>query len=90
MGVKAEAALEKLTTEVSETRTVIASAVTYIKGVPGVVQAAVDEALATAGLNDLTPEQEAAFAGIATSLDEGQQEVIAALTENTPTKPPQP
>lgn len=75
---KIEAVLVSLTKEVSENATVIDSAVAYIQGVPGLIQAAVDAA-------DLTPAQEAVFADLNTQLDAKEQALIAAMTANTPT-----
>lgn len=80
---KIDAVLAKLTTEVAETRGAIASAVTYIKGVPALIQAVRDEL-------DLSPDQEATFDAFVASMDAGQQEVIDALSTNPTPAPPTP
>lgn len=78
---KIDTLFTKLTTEVTEARGAMASAVVYIKGVPTLLQALRDEL-------DLTPEQEATFDAALVTLDEGEQEVIAALSANAPAPAP--
>lgn len=71
--------LERLTTEVAETRGVVASAIALIKG----FKQALDEAIAA---ND-----PAALTALSDSLDAGQQELAQAIAENPlPGEPPPP
>jgi len=77
---KIEKVIADLTKEVTENATVIDSAVAYIQGVPGLIQAAVDAA-------NLTPAQEAVFADLNAQLDAKEQALIAALSANTPPTP---
>jgi hypothetical protein len=79
--------IAKLTREVAETRTLIGSAVAFIQGVPGLIRAAVEEALAAN--QNLTPEDLVAVSDAADQLDAGQAELTAALTSGTE-EPPAP
>jgi len=74
-----------LTAKVEAGETVQDSAVTYIKGVPAMVQAAVDKYIADHP--GLTAEQEAALGAISTKISDQTAETLAALTANTPEDP---
>ena len=73
--------VERLLREVSETKGQNASILKFIKGVPMLIRNAVDEALAANP--SLTPEDLAAFTAAADDLDNGQQEISAAIEENS-------
>lgn len=75
--------IDALTADVAAQTTVVASAVTFIKGVPALVAAAVAAANA-AGPAPLTPAQLAAFTSLQTSLTGETSDLTAALTTNTP------
>lgn len=79
-------ALDRLKKEVREERTVLDSAIAYIKGVPDVVRKAVEDALAANP--GLSAEDLGAITDAADELDKGQQDVIAALPANTPEETP--
>lgn len=68
--------LDKLTTEVSETATVIDSAIVLIKG----IKAKLDAAIASG--------DPAALTALSNSLDSKQTELATAISENTPAEPP--
>lgn len=81
-----EEALAALTAEVAAVETVEGSAVAFINSVPGLIQAAVDAAVAAGGsLNDA---QAASFQASLDSLTAKTAEVTAALTANTPNPNP--
>jgi hypothetical protein len=78
--------LDRLVQEVEETRGAIASAVVYIKGVPGLVRQAVDDALANNPGLDLGVLQT-----LADDLDASQAELVTAIqTGSEPQPAPEP
>lgn len=70
---KMSAALDKLTTEVAETKTVAQSAVTLIRGLAQQIRDAVDDP--------------AKLEALANELDAAQNELSTAISENTPAEP---
>ena len=76
-----DVALAELETEVTEEETVVDSAIAYIQGVPGLIQAAIDAAT-NAGA---TAQQLAKIVELKTKLDAKGAALQAALTANTPT-----
>ena len=78
---KLDDAITALVTEVTEEETVIDSAIAYITGVPWLIQAAIDAALAQGA----TAVQLGAIADLQTKLDAKGTALQAALTANTPT-----
>lgn len=68
------AELDRLTTEVAETKTAAQSAITLIAGLAQQIR-------------DLKTDP-AALAALADSLDADQAEIAAAITANTPSEPP--
>ena len=72
-----------LTADVEAQKTVVASAVTYIKGVPALIQAAIDNATSAGA----TPAQMQAFNDLKASMETETADLQAALTANTPTLP---
>lgn len=78
--------IDALKDEVDKVKTAIGSAVTFIKGVPALVQSAVDAALAGgATAADLAPVQQ-----MIDDLKSSEGDLIASLTNNTPTPPVTP
>lgn len=75
-GVSMSEALNKLTTEVTETKEVMASAVTLITGLADQIRELKDDP--------------AALEGLATSLDDGSKALAAAVAANTPAAPSEP
>lgn len=71
----------QLTAAVAAQQTVIASAVTVIQGIPGIVAAAVAKALADAGIDDTTAQ--AAVDAATAAETENTDALTAALTANT-------
>ena len=74
-------ALEHLRREVVETRGAMNSAIAFIKGVPGLIRAAVVEALDANP--DLTEEDLAAITEAANTLDSSQGDLVEALNANS-------
>jgi hypothetical protein len=72
--------IDALIAEVAADDTVFDSAVTFITGVPALIQAAVDKAIA----NGATPAQLAAVQGVVTDLRAKSQAIQDAITANTP------
>ena len=75
--------IEALTTEVGETKTVMASAVVLINGINDRIQAAVDAALAANPGADLS-----ALTGLTAELDTEGNKLAAAVAANTPAATP--
>lgn len=76
--------IDALKDEVSKVKTAIGSAVTYIKGVPALIQSAVDAATAGgASAADLAPVTQ-----LIADLKSSEADLVASLTANTPTPPP--
>lgn len=73
-------AINALVAEVEEQKTVVQSAVTFIQGVPALVQTAYDAGIAAGA----TPEQLAVLAETINGLNTAQTELTEALTANTP------
>lgn len=73
-------AIDALVTEVEEQKTVVKSAVTYIQGVPALVQAGYDAGIAAGA----TPAQLQVLKDTITGLNTAEAELTAALTANTP------
>lgn len=80
--------IAKLVQEVAETKGQNESILVFIRGVPAVIQAAVDKALADNP--GLTAEDFAAVTQASVDLNDGQQEIAAAIEANsgTGTVPP--
>jgi hypothetical protein len=78
--------IEALRVSVENATTVTDSAVAYITGVPALIQAAIDEAVAAGA----TPEQTAAFDDLKMRLDAEIGDLQAALVANTPEQPEPP
>ena len=76
--------IEALIAEVAADDTIFDSAVTFITGVPKLIQDAVDKAIA----NGATPAQLQAVTGLATDLRTKAQAIQDAITANTPTPTP--
>jgi|SRR6185295_3520382 len=74
-----DTALDELTTEVSEEETIMDSAVAYIVGVPALIQAAIDAALADGSANEA---QLARFVELKGKLDAKGEAIKAALATN--------
>jgi hypothetical protein len=72
--------ISDLTAAVSAQKTVSDSAETYIKGVPALIQAAIDAAQ-NAGA---TPAQLQAFSDLKASIEAETADLTAALSANTP------
>lgn len=73
-----------LTNTVNRQKTVLDGATAYIEGVPALIQAAIDTAVAAGA----TPEQLSAFTALLASVEAEVSELEVALTNNTPTPPP--
>jgi hypothetical protein len=75
----------RLIDEVAQTRGQVASIAAFVRGVPDLVRAAVQEALAAnPGLN---PEDLAAITSAADELDAAQSEILAAMESTRPASP---
>lgn len=75
-------AVTALTAEVAENQDKLESAVTFIKGTPDLVAAAVRQALAD---NDVSEEAAAASIEAArASMSDGVDALVSAVSENTP------
>jgi hypothetical protein len=74
-----DVALDELVTEVSEEETIVDSAIAFIQGVPGLIQVAVDAALAAGA----TPAQLAKISELKTKLDAKGAALTAALQPPT-------
>jgi chromosome segregation ATPase len=74
-------AVQRLVQEVAETRGQVNSMVTFVRGVPDLVRAAVQEALAANPA--LSPEDLAAITQAADDLDAAQGEIVSALNANS-------
>lgn len=77
--------IARLTQDVADTRGAIASAVTYIQGVPGLVRTAVEEALAANPGADLS-----ALSTLADGLEASEHDLTGALSANGEGNPPAP
>ena len=76
-------AVADLTAAVDAQDTVISAAITYIAGVPALIQSAYDEGIAAGA----TPEQMAAFTQLRDRLVADADALNAALVNNTPDAP---
>lgn len=74
-----DVAIDELTQEVAEEETIIDSAIVFIKGVPGLIQTAVDAALAQGA----TPSQLAQITALKDKLDAKGKAIEAALQPPT-------
>ncbi len=81
---KLDDAITALTAEVSKDTTVIASAITLIKGIAAQIQAAVDAALAAGA----TPAQLKALTDLQASVAANDTALAAAVAAGTPPPPP--
>lgn len=68
-----------LVEEVNQSRGLIASMATFVRGVPGLIRQAVNEAVAEGGLS---PEDLAAISQAADDLDASQAEILSAMQAN--------
>ena len=75
--------IDDLVTAVAAEDTVVNSAIVYIKSVPGLIQAAVDRAVA----GGATAAQLAPLTGLVSDLQAKSAALQAALTANTPSAP---
>lgn len=78
-------ATDQLKAAVAAEHTVIASAITYIQGVPAVVAEAVRKALEDAGVDNTATE--AAVNEARSSAEQDTADLQAALTQGTPQQP---
>lgn len=76
-------AIDANTAAATAETTVIQSAITYIQGIPGLIQAAVDAALAQGA----TADQLQQLADLKTRLETDATNLNAVLTANVPTPP---
>lgn len=74
-------ALTGLTADVAAEKTVVASAVTLITGIPGLIQAAIATALAAGA----TPDQLQSFSDLSDQIEGDSTGLQGAVTANTPT-----
>lgn len=79
MATSVDQIITDLTADVAAQKGVVASAVTYIKGVPALIQAAIDKAKSEGGLTDA---QVQAFTDLKTSIQSETTDLQAALTAN--------
>src|SRR5664279_4106274 len=78
--------LATLTTKVTNITTVKDSVLALIKGIPALIQSAVDSALAAGA----TPDQLKAVTDLGNTIDEDATELTAAVQANVPPAPPAP
>lgn len=83
---QANPGLEQLRANVERMNTVATSAVTLIAGIPGLIQNAVNQALA----NGATAEELQPVLDLGTQLGTNADALAAAVAANTPTPPPEP
>jgi hypothetical protein len=76
--------LATLTTKVTNITTVKDSVLALIKGIPALIQSAVDSALAAGA----TPDQLKAVTDLGNTIDEDATELTAAVQANVPPAPP--
>lgn len=72
--------IAELRTEVANNTTIAKSAVALLKGIPALIDAAVQKALAAGA----TEEELAALKDLSTSLKQNDTDLAAAIAENTP------
>lgn len=78
--------LAELEAQITAATTVVQSATTLILGIPGLIQSAVDAAIA----NGATAEQLAPFDALGDELQAQANALAAAVSANTPTPPSPP